>query len=108
MKVALWPVFLFRGHLVNCKNIVQASTNMSKYFGSVLSLSNGRFKPGTFLVSGQRTFFDWFSAWSRLVFLPNDVAQQVVVVANQVIAAAYSCDRCCQRHLKEMWRPDWK
>jgi len=34
------------------------------------------------------------------------VANQVIAVANHVITVAYSCDRCCQRHLKEIWRPE--
>jgi len=34
---------------------------------------------------------------SGLTFIPpNDVAQHVIVVANHVIAVAYSRDRCCQ------------
>ena len=39
---------------------------------------------------------------------PNNLAQRVIVVANNVMAVAYSHDRCCQCHLKEIWRPDWK
>jgi len=57
----------------------------------------GRFKLGTFFGSGQ-----------RMVFNPNDVAQHAIAVANHVIAVAYSRDRCCQRHLKEIWRTNWK
>jgi len=45
--------------------------------------SNGRFKPGAFVVRGQRTIFQGYS-----FFPPNDVAQYVIVVANHVIALA--------------------
>jgi len=54
-------------------------------------MANGRFKPGTFFVSGQRTFFP-----------PNDVAQHVIFVDNHVIAVAYSRDRCCQPPKRNM------
>jgi len=56
---------------------------MEGKFLSGSSLHNGRFKPGSFFVSGRRTFFP-----------PNDVAQHVIVVGNHVIAVA--------SHLKEI------
>jgi len=54
-------------------------------------------------VGGQRMFFQ-----GKSFFPLNDVAQNGIVAANHVIAVAYSRDRCCQRHLKEIWRPDRK
>jgi len=41
-------------------------------------------------------------------FPPNDIAQHVIVVANLVVTVVYSRDCCCQRHLEEIGRPDWK
>ena len=70
---------------------------------SNLSLTYGRFKLGKFFVSGQKTVF-----WGKSLLPPDDVAQHVIAVANHVISVAYSHDRCCQRHLKEIWRPDRK
>jgi len=54
------------------------------------------FKQGLSIVSGQRTIFQ-----GQSLFPPNDVAQRVIVVANHVIAVAYSHDCCCQHHLKK-------
>jgi len=61
----------------------------------------GRFKLGSFFVSGQRAVFQGES-----LFPPYGVAQHVIVVANHAIAVAYSRDRCCQCHLKDIWQPD--
>jgi len=61
------------------------------------NLAYGRLKPGTFFVSDQTTVFQGLS-----FFLPNDVTRHVIIVANHMIAVAYSRDRRCQRHLKEI------
>jgi len=53
--------------------------------------------------SNQERSLSAVKEWS--FFPPNDVAQHVIVVANLVIAVAYSRIAVAS-HLKEIWRPD--